>query len=89
MRIPDPDAKFLARFHWVMMIFWFALSVPSLAWWRQSVLLVLICSLYANFVGHFSGWDAARAEANTPSREEFLRLERLVLELHKKLMGEV
>lgn len=45
------------------MIFW-ALNLPLLALRpvRESVPYIAFCSVYANFVGHFSGWDAARAE---------------------------
>lgn len=57
-----PKARHLARFHLVMMVVWSLLLVPTLLWWRESILWVAFMSLYANFVGHFSGWDAARAE---------------------------
>lgn len=41
------------------------LLVPTLLFWRDSLLWVIAMSLYANFVGHFSAWQAARAELNS------------------------
>lgn len=58
----DPAPRALVRFHMVMMIVWAVMFVPTVVWWRNSILWVAFMSLYANFVGHFSGWDAARAE---------------------------
>lgn len=50
------------HFHLGMMIVWAVLLVPTLLWWTESVLWVAIMSLYANFVGHFSAYQAARSE---------------------------
>jgi hypothetical protein len=58
----DPEPGTLARFHFIMMIVWALLAIPTVMIWKQSILWVAFMSLYANFVGHFSGWDAARAE---------------------------
>lgn len=58
----DPEPKTLARFHLLMMVRWALLGIPTVLLWKQSILWVAFMSLYANFVGHFSGWDAARAE---------------------------
>jgi hypothetical protein len=41
---------------------WAALLVPTLLWWRDSILWVAAMSLYANFIGHWSAYQAARAE---------------------------
>jgi hypothetical protein len=62
MKFPDPDAHWLVKFHFVMMGVWILMLLPTLLWWKDSILWVAAMSLYANFVGHFSGWDAARAE---------------------------
>lgn len=78
LHIPDPDARILVRFHFVMVIAWTIAVYPTLSWWKDSILWVALMSLYANWVGHFAGWDAARAEKNTPSMEDFRRLERKV-----------
>jgi len=52
----------LRRFHLVMMCIWALLLIPSLLWWKSSVLWVILLSVYANFMGHFSSWQGARAE---------------------------
>ncbi len=62
IKIPDPSPRVLVWFHFVMMIVWPLLLIPTLLFWKESVLWIAFMSLYANFVGHFSGWDAARAE---------------------------
>lgn len=52
---------FMVRFHLVMMVLWLIVTPVTIAY-PQSVLWVALMSQYANFVGHFSGYDAARAE---------------------------
>lgn len=53
---------FLRRFHLFMMLVWASLAVPGILWWKESILFVIICSLYANFIGEFSAYQAARTE---------------------------
>lgn len=55
-------SHWLGRLHLAMMVAWALLVIPTLLWWRESILWVAFMSLYANFVGHFSAWDASRAE---------------------------
>lgn len=57
-------ARFLrsSRFHLCMTIVWVLLLVPTLIWWKESILWIAGMSLYANFVGHFSAYQAARSE---------------------------
>jgi hypothetical protein len=58
----DLEPRILVRFHATMMAVWAGLLLPTLLFWRESILWVAFMSLYANFVGHFSAWDGARAE---------------------------
>ena len=51
-----------ARFHMVMSLVWAAMLIPTLVWWKSSILWVAAMSLYANFIGHWSAYQAARAE---------------------------
>lgn len=40
-----------------------ALAIPAafiFGWW-EAIWFVVLCSVYANFVGHWSSWQAARA----------------------------
>lgn len=41
---------------------WVALAIPTLLVWRESILWVAFMSLYANIAGHWSAYQAARAE---------------------------
>ena len=50
------------QFHLAMMVAWAIALIPTLLWWKESLLWVATMSLYANFVGHFAAYDAARAE---------------------------
>jgi hypothetical protein len=54
--------KWLKRFHLLMVFVWLGLAVPGILLWRDSVLFVIILSLYANVAGEFSGYQGARAE---------------------------
>ena len=62
LQLPDPAASTLEKIHFGGMVVWAALVLPTILVWKESILWVAFMSLYANFVGHFSGWDAARAE---------------------------
>ncbi len=67
----------MRRFHYWMTFVWFgvlAAAVSSL--WIDKlafligVAFVSLCSIYANAVGHFGAYQAARAEENSPDAEE-------------------
>jgi hypothetical protein len=45
-----------------MTLVWGALALPTVLFWRESILWVAFMSLYANMVGHWSAYQAARAE---------------------------
>lgn len=51
-----------SRSHLLLMIVWVLLAIPTVLWWRDSVLWVAIMSLYANFSTHWGAFQAARAE---------------------------
>lgn len=53
---------FLRRYHLVMLFVWPALVPPALIWWKQSIIFVILLSLYANWGADFAGYQAARAE---------------------------
>lgn len=57
----------LRRFHAVATLVWLLLIIPSLLWWKDSILWVIVLSVWANFASHFGAWQGARAEdAATP-----------------------
>lgn len=55
-------AKTFRRAHLYLTVLWFLLVIPTMLWWRESVMWVALISCYANAVGHFSAWQATRAE---------------------------
>lgn len=56
-------AEFLKRFHFVMTIIWgVAIPVTVFTSLRESIVWIALMSVWANFVGHFSSWQASRAE---------------------------
>lgn len=57
-------ARALKRFHLLMMFVWMALAIPGILFWRESILFIIILSLYANFAGEFAAYQGARAEEN-------------------------
>lgn len=62
MRIRMPKAATWVKFHAVLTPVWFLLIIPTVLFWSESVLWVGLISCYANAVGHFSAWQASRAE---------------------------
>jgi hypothetical protein len=56
------DPQKLRRFHATATVIWLLLIVPTLIFWSQSVLWVALMSIWANVAGHWSAWQATRAE---------------------------
>lgn len=52
----------LRKFHAAATLTWMLLLVPTLLWWKDSILWVAIMSIWANVASHWSGYQAARAE---------------------------
>ncbi|HCF8690403.1 TPA: hypothetical protein NIW38_001042 [Klebsiella pneumoniae] len=61
---------FIKRCHLVAAVIWVGLAIPSLIWWKDSVLWVILISIYANIVGHLSGYSAARADQAAEESED-------------------
>ena len=61
---------FIKRCHLVAAVMWVGLAIPSLIWWKDSVLWVIRISIYANIVGHLSGYSAARADQAAEESED-------------------
>jgi len=59
-RFGTPTA--IRKFNGWATIFWLVMGVPSILWWKTSVLWVIVLSLWANVVGHFDGWISGRVE---------------------------
>lgn len=61
---------FIKRCQLVAAVMWVGLAIPSLIWWKDSVLWVILISIYANIVGHLSGYSAARADQAAEENED-------------------
>ncbi|HBW8413396.1 TPA: hypothetical protein RQ687_000223 [Klebsiella pneumoniae] len=61
---------FIKRCHLVAAVMWVGMAIPSLIWWKDSVLWVILISIYANIVGHLSGYSAARADQAAEESED-------------------
>jgi len=48
--------------HGTLALVWFVIAVPAVLLWRHSVPFLVYVSVYANFVGHWSSYQAAKAE---------------------------
>lgn len=46
--------------HLVLAIFWAVLVVPALLWWKDSIIFVILLSLYANFEASLAAHHALR-----------------------------
>jgi hypothetical protein len=55
-------ARQLKAFNAFATIAWIVLIIPTLVWWAESILWVALMSIWANVVGHFSAYVAARSE---------------------------
>lgn len=54
-------------YHLVMMGVWAVLVIPTLLWWKNSVLWVAFLSLYANFAAEFSAWHGSSVQVEQKS----------------------
>lgn len=46
----------------MLALVWAVLAIPTVLWWRESILWVAFMSLYANVAGHWAAYQGARAE---------------------------
>lgn len=55
-------ARQFRKVHLALAVLWGVLIVPTVIWWKNSILWVAGCSLYANVISHLAAYAAARAE---------------------------
>ncbi len=51
-----------SKLHIVMAVVWILTAIPSLLWWKESLLWIIFISLYANIATHLGGYEAAKAK---------------------------
>jgi hypothetical protein len=59
--------SFMRRFNFWAMVVFAVLIPPSMLWWAQSVPYLVAISVWANFAGHLSAWQASRVEERQES----------------------
>lgn len=55
-------ARQLRTFNRCATLVWLVLVVPTVLWWRDSILWVGLMSVWANVATHYSAYVSARAE---------------------------
>jgi hypothetical protein len=55
-------ARTLCRLHLGMAIFWAVMAIPTVLWWKDSILWVALISVYALVVSHLAAYAGSRAE---------------------------
>lgn len=48
--------------HTGLTVLWVLLALPTLLWWRESVLWVALMSLWANIASHWAAREGAKAK---------------------------
>jgi hypothetical protein len=56
------------KFHIAMTVLWALLAVPTILFWRESILWVAFMSLYANVASHWAAAEAARSDERAERR---------------------
>jgi uncharacterized membrane protein len=54
----------------ILTLVWALLFAPALLWWKESVPFLVFVSVYANFVGHWAAWEAAKAKEEAEAKEQ-------------------
>jgi hypothetical protein len=63
----EKKARIFKKMHLVLTCSWGLLAIPTVVWWSESILWVALISVYANMAGHWSAYQASRAEENQDS----------------------
>ena len=56
------SAVHLRRVNGVATVVWLLLVIPTVLWWRNSILWIAMMSVWANVASHYTAWQGARAE---------------------------
>lgn len=51
-----------SKIHALLTLTWAIAVIPTLLWWRDSILWVASMSVWANVVSHATAYEAARAK---------------------------
>lgn len=56
------DPEFTTSFHKYATFVWILLIIPSILWWSESLIWIILMSAWANIAGHWSAYQASRVE---------------------------
>lgn len=59
MKLPHPTDR---QVHLIGVAVWVVLIIPTMIWWRESILWVAFMSLYAIITSHWGAYEAAKAK---------------------------
>jgi len=68
--------KVWVRVHGTLGVVWTLMTIPAVLLWKDSVPFLVAVSIYANIAGSAASWQAAKADQNSPTREDIERVER-------------
>jgi hypothetical protein len=60
----------MRRSHLILTILWALAIIPTVLWWKTSILWVSLMSCYANVAGHWSAYQASRTEDKQSKNHE-------------------
>lgn len=56
------DPQFTTTFHKWATIVWIILIIPSIFWWNEALIWIVLMSVWANIGSHWAAYQASRAE---------------------------
>ena len=62
MKYPSFTSTQLKNANLWLAVLWALMIIPTVLFWKDSVLFVAGASVYANVAGHIAAWQASRAE---------------------------
>ena len=71
--------------HGSLVVVWILLIFPSVLLWRESIVWLVIMSAWANVAGSVASLQSARADCNSPTVEDVVRLERKIDALRSRM----
>jgi hypothetical protein len=60
------SARTWKHVHLTLTGIWALMLIPTLLWWKDSILWVAAMSLYANVAGHWAAAQAAESDEHSP-----------------------
>lgn len=58
------------RFHQIATGFWVLAIIPTVLWWKESILWVGLMSVWANVASHWSAYQGTKAEESAKEKED-------------------